>query len=156
MLNKRKITNMYMIEGICNKCGGKLVQTNTVLTTYPAKYPYKCENPNCDGYEVFEENNRPGKVIYEFEKEKPIPIMDRLVYRAKQTGVKHFTRKENIPERKCPHCGADMYHSSAKKFYDRWEVYYNCPNECKLTWDEQIFITKDDILVSYEEDDIDV
>ena len=156
MLNKRKITNMYMIEGICNKCGGKLVSTDTVLTTYPPKYPYKCENPNCNGYEVFEEDNRPGKIIYEFEKAKPISVMDRMVYLAKQTGTKSFTKKENIPERTCPHCGADMNHSSAKKFCDRWEVYYECPNECKLTFEERFFFTKNELTISYEEDNNDV
>lgn len=100
MLNKRKITNMYMIEGICNKCGGKLVSTNVVLTSYPAKYPYKCENPNCDGYEVFEENDRPGKIIYECE--------DVFVYKG------------------------------------------------ELNWDKQLFTTKNDIIISYEEGNKDV
>ena len=70
MLKKRKVKAMYITEAICDKCGGRLVSTGICLTTYPAQYPYQCENPECDGHATFWEYERPGKIEYEFEEEE--------------------------------------------------------------------------------------
>ncbi len=72
MIKRRKITSMYITEAICDKCGSKLLPTNVCLTTYPPQYPYACENKNCDGYQVFWEEDCPGKIEYEFEEEEDV------------------------------------------------------------------------------------
>lgn len=72
MLKKRKVKAIYVKEAICDKCGSELVSTGMCLTSYPAQYPYKCSNPDCDGYETFWEYDRPGQLEYEFEEEVDI------------------------------------------------------------------------------------
>lgn len=67
MLEKRYIKRMYIEVPICDKCGAELKPTGVCLTTYPAQYPYKCSNPDCDGHAVFWENELPGQLKYEFE-----------------------------------------------------------------------------------------
>ena len=69
MLKRKKVKAMYITEAICDKCGGRLVPTGICLTTYPAQYPYQCENSECDGHETFWEYECPGKIEYEFEEE---------------------------------------------------------------------------------------
>jgi hypothetical protein len=43
--------------------------TGMVFASYPAQYPYKCSNPECDGHETFCDYELPGQIIYEFEEE---------------------------------------------------------------------------------------
>lgn len=74
MLKRYKIKNIYTTRAFCDKCGGKLIPTGIYLTIYPAQYPYKCENPDCDGHETFWEHELPGKLEYEFEEEEDICI----------------------------------------------------------------------------------
>ena len=69
MLKKKVIKRAYIQVAICDKCGSEMQSTGMCLTSYPAKYPYKCTNPDCDGHETFWEYNLPGKLIYEFEEE---------------------------------------------------------------------------------------
>lgn len=70
MLKKKYIKRMYMEVAYCDKCGAELRPTGVCLTTYPAKYPYQCSNPECDGIETFWEYDLPGKLKYEFEEEE--------------------------------------------------------------------------------------
>ena len=72
MLKQRKVKAIYINVGICNKCGSELAPTGMCLTTWPAQYPYKCTNPDCDGQETFWEDNKPGHLRYEFEEEMDI------------------------------------------------------------------------------------
>ncbi len=69
MIKKRKIIKAYVKQAICDKCGAEMRHTGMVLASHPAQYPYKCINSNCDGYEIFYADDRPGQVEYEFEEE---------------------------------------------------------------------------------------
>lgn len=72
MLKKRKVKSIYITQAICDKCGGELISTGICLTSYPAQYPYKCSNPDCNGHETFYEYERPGRLEYEFEEEENV------------------------------------------------------------------------------------
>lgn len=63
---------MYIEEAYCDKCGTIMESTGVCLTSYPAQYPYRCTNPDCDGQETFWEGQLPGKLHYEFEEEVDI------------------------------------------------------------------------------------
>lgn len=65
MLHKRRVKAIYITEGLCNNCGGHMIFTGMCLTTWPAQYPYKCER--CGHGETYWEDNKPGKIEYEFE-----------------------------------------------------------------------------------------
>lgn len=69
MIVKRKIIAAYMKWAVCDKCGAEMRNTGMVLTSYPAQHPYKCSNPDCDGYETFYDYELPGQIVYEFEEE---------------------------------------------------------------------------------------
>lgn len=69
MIVKRKIIAAYMKQAVCDKCGAEMHHTGMVLTSYPAQHPYKCSNPDCDGYETFYDYELPGQIVYEFEEE---------------------------------------------------------------------------------------
>lgn len=69
MIVKRKIIAAYMRQAVCDKCGAEMRHTGMVLTSYPAQYPYKCSNPDCDGHETFYDYELPGQIVYEFEEE---------------------------------------------------------------------------------------
>ena len=70
MLKKKYIKRMYIEVAICDKCGAELRPTGMCLTSYPAQYPYKCSNPDCDGGATFVEGGTPGRLCYEFEEEE--------------------------------------------------------------------------------------
>ena len=72
MKRRKYIKNVYIEEAICDKCGAARYHTGMVLTSYPAQYPYKCSNPDCDGCETFFEYERPGRLMYEFEGEENV------------------------------------------------------------------------------------
>lgn len=42
MKTKEAKVEPYIKIGYCDKCGGELVPTGTVFTTYPAIYEYRC------------------------------------------------------------------------------------------------------------------
>ena len=69
MKRRKYIKNIYIEEAVCDKCGAEMHHTGIVLTSYPAQYPYECSNPDCDGRVVFMEDERPGRLMYEFEEE---------------------------------------------------------------------------------------
>ena len=69
MLKKRYVKRMYIEVAICDKCGAELRPTGICLNTFPARYPYECSNPKCDGHETFFEDELPGKIQYEFEED---------------------------------------------------------------------------------------
>lgn len=69
MKRRKYIKRIYIEEAICDKCGAEMYHTGIVLTSYPAQYPYKCSNPNCDGCITYMEYERPGQLMYEFEEE---------------------------------------------------------------------------------------
>ena len=69
MIVKRKIIAAYMKQAVCDKWGAEMRHTGMVLTSYPAQHPYKCSNPDCDGYETFYDYELPGQIVYEFEEE---------------------------------------------------------------------------------------
>ena len=58
---------MYIEEAYCDKCGSKLESTGVALTSYPAQYPFRCTNKDCDGGAVFFDYEKPGMLRYEFE-----------------------------------------------------------------------------------------
>lgn len=70
MLKKRKVKAIYIKEGVCDECGGRMVSTGVCLTSYPAQYPYKCEE--CGHPETYWEYDKPGQLEYEFEEEVDI------------------------------------------------------------------------------------
>lgn len=70
MLKKKYVKRIYITVAYCDKCGAELSPTGMCLTSYPAKYPYKCSNPNCDGGATFFEGKTPGRLCYEFEEEE--------------------------------------------------------------------------------------
>ena len=69
MLKKRYVKRIYIEEVICDKCGSKMKSNGVVLCSFPAKYPYHCTNPDCDGYECFLETELPGAFKFEYEDE---------------------------------------------------------------------------------------
>lgn len=69
MLKKKYIKRMYIEVPICDKCGAELKPTGMCLTSYPAQYPYKCSNPDCNECITFRENELPGRLRYEFEED---------------------------------------------------------------------------------------
>ena len=69
MLKKKYIKRMYIEVAVCDKCGAELRPTGICLSTFPAKYPYECSNPKCDGYEMFIEGDLPGTLRYEYEED---------------------------------------------------------------------------------------
>ena len=69
MIAKKKIIAAYMRQAVCDKCGAEMRHTGMVLTSYPAQYPYKCVNHDCDGHVTFYEYELPGRIEYEFEEE---------------------------------------------------------------------------------------
>lgn len=77
MLKKRKVKAIYITEGVCDECGGRMNSTGMCLTTYPAQYPYKCED--CGHSETYWEYNKPGKLEYEFEEEDLPPAFPELI-----------------------------------------------------------------------------
>ena len=70
MLKRKYIKLMYIEIPYCDKCGAEMRHTGVVLTSYPAQYPYKCINPNCDGHTIFQKDNLPNQLKYEFEEEE--------------------------------------------------------------------------------------
>ena len=69
MIKKRKIIGAYKTEAFCDKCGAPLRPTGVCLTSFPAQYPYRCTNEECDGGQAFWEHELPGSIIYEFADE---------------------------------------------------------------------------------------
>ena len=70
MIKKKYVTRIYVKEAYCDKCGAPMRPTGYVFDTYPARYPYACSNPNCDGIITFFADERPGQLLYEFEQEE--------------------------------------------------------------------------------------
>ena len=68
MIKRKQIIKAYMKQAVCDKCGSEMRHTGMVFS-YPAQYPYKCTNSDCDGYEIFFEYELPGGIEYEFEEE---------------------------------------------------------------------------------------
>lgn len=71
-LKKKYIKRAYIEEAICDKCGAPMCHTGMVLTSYPAQYPFKCTNKECDGQETFYDYEVPGQIRYEFEEEDDV------------------------------------------------------------------------------------
>ena len=71
-LKKKYIKRAYIEEAICDKCGAPMRHTGMVLTSYPAQYPFKCTNKECDGQETFYDYEAPGQIRYEFEEEDDV------------------------------------------------------------------------------------
>lgn len=72
MLKKKYIKRAYIEVAICDKCGAELCPTDICYTTLPAKYLYKCSNPDCDERKAFWDYERPGKLCYEFEEDENV------------------------------------------------------------------------------------
>lgn len=73
MIMKRKyIKRAYIEEAYCDKCGSVMESTGEVLCSYPAQYPYRCTNKDCDGRATFWATNLPGTIKYEFEEDMDI------------------------------------------------------------------------------------
>lgn len=72
MIKKYKVKNIYITKVFCDKCGEELIPTGMCFTTYPAQYPFKCKNPNCDGRTTLLEHELPGKLEYDLEEELDI------------------------------------------------------------------------------------
>ena len=70
MLKKKYVKRAYVEEAYCDKCGAIMRHTGAVLTSYPCQYPFKCTNPECDGYITFYEDEAPGVLRYEFEEDE--------------------------------------------------------------------------------------
>ena len=68
MIKKKYVKCIYFEEAYCDKCGAPMRRTNVVLDVFPAMYPYKCTNPNCDRVDIFSEDKLPG-LKYEFEED---------------------------------------------------------------------------------------
>ena len=160
MLKKYKIKNIYITRAICDKCGGELIPIDICLTIYPAQYSYKCENPDCDGYAIFQEDELPGKLEYEFEEEKDTyfnKLQNQAVAQVKnKKDITYLKRKLTIPVKICPYCQTQLEGEAMKTPYGGTHLIYECPNNCKLTFSESdIFLPKDDeSVIKYEEEDI--
>ncbi len=158
MLKKRKIKAMYMKVAICNKCGSPMESTGMVLSTWPEQYPYKCMNENCDGYETFWGNDRPGQIAYEFEEEKDADfnkLQNQAVARVKnKEGITYLKKKLTVPTKICPHCSAHLEGEAMITPRGETHLIYDCPNNCKLTFAESNeFLSKDNKdVISYEEE----
>lgn len=70
MLKKKYIKRAYIEIPYCHLCGAEMRHTGIILDSYPAQYPYKCTNPNCNGYTSYYDYERPGRIKYEFEEDE--------------------------------------------------------------------------------------
>ena len=137
MIKKREVKSIFIIEGICDKCGGHMVSTGECLTSIPAQYPYECEH--CNHREIYYDYNRPGRIEYEFY---PIPeptLMERTInlFKDEHKPVM-LTRKQNIDTVKnCPYCNAILESDVIKMSSGNYDIIYSCPNECKLSFEEE-------------------
>lgn len=165
MLKKRKVKTIYIKMAVCDKCRSELVSTGECLTSNPAQYPYKCSNPNCDGYEIFQEYERPGQIEYEFEEEKDAnfnKLQNQAVARVKnKDGITVLKKKVITPTKFCPYCQAQLDCDTMKSSLGDIHFMYECPNGCQLSWKESNeYILKDDEnsknIISYEEEEVDI
>lgn len=70
MIKKKYIQRAYVETAYCDECGAEMAPTGIVLTSFPPKYQFKCTNKECNKYINFLEEDCPGKLKYEFEKEE--------------------------------------------------------------------------------------
>lgn len=158
MLTKRYVKKAYILEAYCDKCGSKMESAGVVYNTYPEQYPYKCTNKKCDGFITFQGNECPGKLLYEFEEVESPNLLDSVIMRAKnQTNVNpvRLERKLTVPDKLCPYCNTILKYDIMKIPVNRIQIMYECPNYCKLTFEESNeFIEDSNIsdIISYEEE----
>lgn len=137
MIKKREVKSIFIIEGICDKCGGHMVSTGECLTSIPAQYPYECEH--CNHREIYYDYNRPGRIEYEFY---PIPepsLMERTINLFKDEHKPVIlTKKQDVDIIKsCPHCNAILDSEVIKTSSGNPHIIYSCPNNCKLSYKEE-------------------
>ena len=138
MVKKREVKSIFIIEGMCDKCGGRMVSTGECLTSNPAQYPYECEN--CSHREVYYDYNRPGRIEYEFYPIQEPSLMERTINLFKNEHKPVIlTRKQNIDIIKsCPHCNAILDSEIIKTSSgEKLHIIYSCPNDCKLSYKEE-------------------
>ena len=74
--------------------------------------------------------------------------------------MKIQVRKYKEIKKPCPKCGAIMgYDIKSETAYDKgtYVIYYECPNDCSLTFEDGFErIKTDEIMIWYEEEEIEV
>ena len=137
MVTKRYVKKAYILEAYCDKCGSEMISSGVVYDTYPEQYPYHCSNPNCDGRAVFAAHECPGQLQYEFEEAKKPSAFELAIMRAKnRIEPVRLERKLAIPDALCPYCNAVLEYDMIKTSRDNANIIYECPNGCKLTFQE--------------------
>lgn len=137
MVTKRYVKKAYILEAYCDKCGSEMISSGIVYDTYPEQYPYHCSNPNCDGRAVFAAHECPGQLQYEFEEAKKPSAFELAIMRAKnRIEPVRLERKLAIPDALCPYCNAVLEYDMIKTPSDNVNIIYECPNGCKLTFQE--------------------
>ena len=62
-MEERVEVKTFRVRYKCPDCEtGYLIPTGKVLTSYPAKYPHKCDNPDCDYTQTFRGKKYPHHV----------------------------------------------------------------------------------------------
>lgn len=152
MIKKREVKSIFIIEGICDKCGGRMVSTGECLTSNPAQYPYECEH--CNHKEIYYDYNRPGKIEYEFYPIQESNLMERTInlFKNEDKPVR-LTRRQDVDAIKnCPHCNAILDSDIIKTPSRNPHIIYSCPNNCKLSYkEENEFLKNHKEIFSYEQ-----
>ena len=151
MIKKREVKSIFIIEGICDKCGGHMVSTGECLTSNPPQYPYECEH--CNHREIYYDYNKPGKIEYEFYPIQEPSLMERTMNLFKNESKPiTLTRKQNIDIIKnCPHCNTILDSDVIKTPSGNPHIIYSCPNNCKLSYkEENEYLNNREEIFSYE------
>lgn len=137
MIKKREVKSIFIIEGICDKCGGHMVSTGECLTSIPAQYPYECEH--CSHREIYYDYNRPGKIEYEFYPIQEPSLMERTInlFKNEDKPVRLIRKQDIDTIKNCPHCNAILDSEVIKDPLGNPHIIYSCPNECKLSYQEE-------------------
>ena len=153
MVKKREVKSIFIIEGICDKCRGRMVSTGECLTSNHAQYPYECEN--CGYRETYYDYNKPGKIEYEFYPIQEPSLMERTINLFKDEHKPVIlTRRQDIGTVKnCPYCNAILESEVIKMSSGNYDIIYSCPNECKLSFEEEyeFLLNSNKEIFSYEQ-----
>lgn len=64
---------------------------------------------------------------------------------------KRYVRRDNAPQKFCPHCGTEMDKNIVIYAYAK-RVIYECPKGCHLSFEESFF-SGDNVEIYYEEEE---
>lgn len=70
--------------------------------------------------------------------------------------MKCLIKKDKGKQKPCPHCGTLMEYDVIKNRLNWYWIFYECPNQCKLTYKEECEWIQDDTnsFIYYEEEEI--